>query len=140
MNRTDALVDALKAYDAKSAECPLSDTHTRKRIGDGPCPRCKAGPSEGCGVEALASGVFINTVRKAIADHATASTRVEELERALNGARDLLYRHIESGCADEKLRPCAPWFAEGIAAIDVALQSEPSALTHGEELKGGGDE
>lgn len=58
-----ALVEALTAYDAKSAECPLNDAFTRKRVGDGPCPRCKATVTEGCGVEAGASVALIRTVR-----------------------------------------------------------------------------
>lgn len=60
------LREALTTYDAKSAECPLNDHILRKRIGDGPCPRCKATASEGCGVEVGASVTFIRTTREAL--------------------------------------------------------------------------
>lgn len=63
VNSQEALSEALAAYDSAMAACPAN----QQRLGDRLCPKCKAGPNEGCGREALAASDVIRAVRTALA-------------------------------------------------------------------------
>jgi hypothetical protein len=65
---------ALAEYDAAVAKCPVRNPGRRKPVAAGEaCPACRALSNEGCGKEAGASYVFVQTVRHLLnqdTDHA----------------------------------------------------------------------
>ena len=53
------IAEGLTAYDAVVKDCPANKTF----LGDKLCPKCSAGPDEGCREEIRAAFTFIGIVR-----------------------------------------------------------------------------
>ena len=53
------LVAALATYDVAAVDCPARKRH----LGDTPCPKCRAGTSDGCGLEIGAAYAFVDAIR-----------------------------------------------------------------------------
>lgn len=60
----EGLRAALAEYDAVSAACPAN----KQFLGEKLCPKCGAGPSEGCREDARAAYRFIQSVRTIIGE------------------------------------------------------------------------
>ena len=67
MTNAKAIAAALADFDAAAKDCPAR----KKFLGYGPCPKCKATPRDGCGLEIVAAYTFVETTRAIIAKDAT---------------------------------------------------------------------
>ena len=55
--------EGIAAYDAVVRACPAN----KQFLGDRLCPKCKAGPDEGCREENRAAYAFVSNMRAALA-------------------------------------------------------------------------
>ena len=56
------LIDALARFDAAAKDCPAR----KQFLGYGPCPKCRATPRDGCGLEIVAAYTFVEDVRSVV--------------------------------------------------------------------------
>jgi hypothetical protein len=57
-----ALIDALARFDASAKDCPAR----KQFLGYSPCPKCRATPRDGCGLEIVAAYTFVEDVRSVV--------------------------------------------------------------------------